>query len=44
MRARVTVDDLPAGIDQHDVENEIIIALGLHFSDHQITVEFEAAA
>lgn len=39
-RARITIDDLPNGMDRHDVENEIIIALGLQFGG-EITVEFE---
>ncbi len=42
MRRNVTIHitDLPDGVDEHDIRNELVIALGLRFAPSQIDVEF----
>ena len=42
MRRDVTIriTDMPDGVDEHDVRNELIIALGCRFAPTQIDVTF----
>ncbi len=38
--ATIHITDLPGGVDEHDIRNELVIALGLRFAPRQIDVEF----